>query len=68
MDTINNKIKVRYGSLYREIYEDISYLDQKNFKDIKNEALTENTMKKKNKTQRKKPNKNSNCINLPTYY
>ncbi|KAF0703227.1 zinc finger MYM-type protein 6-like, partial [Aphis craccivora] len=45
MDTINNKIKVRYGSLSREICADISCLDPKNFEDIKKEGLPENAMK-----------------------
>lgn len=45
MDTINNKIKVRYGSLSLEICADISCLDPKNFEDIKNEGLPENAMK-----------------------
>lgn len=39
MDTINNKIKVRYGSLSREICADISCLDPKNFENIKNDGL-----------------------------
>lgn len=46
MDTINNKIKIRYRSLSREICDDISSLDPINFKDIKNEGLPENAKKK----------------------
>lgn len=44
MDTINNKIKVRYGS--REICADISCLDPRNFENIKNDGLSEIVMKK----------------------
>lgn len=39
-------MKVRYGSLSRKICADISYLDPKNFDNIKNDGLPKNAIKK----------------------